>query len=109
MPPTVNASAAPTPSQVATNNSSASSGTAPLEHCPYPDHSIYSYMGVKQLRFQVRCNTAYPRSSQDLGALVENPDECIDSCGRYNDALNSSTAGFCLGASWSKPYSSTSL
>jgi hypothetical protein len=65
-------------------------------------------MGVKPLRFQVRCNTSYPRNSQDLGALVGNPNECIDSCGRYNDALNSSSSGFCLGASWSQVYSPTS-
>jgi hypothetical protein len=108
MPPTVNTSAPAKPSQAATSNSAASAGTVPLAHCPYPDRSIYSYMGVKQLRFQVRCNTSYPRNSQDVGALVENPDQCIDSCGRYNDALNSSATGFCLGASWSEPYSSTS-
>jgi hypothetical protein len=65
-------------------------------------------MGVKQLRFQVRCNTGYPRNSQDVGALVGTPNECIDSCGRYNDGLNQS-AGFCLGATWSlEPFSSTS-
>jgi hypothetical protein len=101
-----NTTATPQPSQAVTNNSAASDSTAPLAHCPYPDRSIYSYMGVKQLRFQVRCNTGYPRTSRDVGALVETSNECIDSCGKYNDGLKQST-GFCLGATWSNPFSST--
>lgn len=108
IPPAMNTSVPVPPTQVPSNSSAASGGTTPVAHCPYPDRSIYSYMGVKPLRFQVRCNTSYPRNSQDLGALVGNPNECIDSCGRYNDALNSSSSGFCLGASWSQVYSPTS-